>query len=133
MSNISIKNKELTNYYNAVKKELHCPKVIKKRILHSLESDVADFIEEHSSLDEQDLIEHFGAPQDFAVESLSAMDENELNKAIHKSKWIKRGIIIVVTAIVALATVATIWIITENSQSVAYYYEEVITDEGIIE
>lgn len=121
-------NKELANYYKAIEKKIHTSKSIKKKILHSLESDIADFIEEYPEKSVTDVINHFGEPADFAKESLSILDETEIQNEVRKSKWIKRGILIVVAAIVLIAAIVAVCIIIDNSQTAVYYYSD-----GVIE
>lgn len=117
-------DKELTDYYRKIEKALPCSAETKKKILFDLKSDIAEYLDEYPEAEMSDIINHFGTPDLFASEYVASLDDAELNKKVHKSKWIKRGIIIAVAAIVLLTAITTIWVIAENSQHTGYYYQE---------
>lgn len=75
-----------------------------------------------------DIINHFGTPDLFASEYVASLEDAELNKKVHKSKWIKRGVVIAVIAFILLTAITTIWVIAENSQDADYYYQEDIIE-----
>ena len=120
------KNKELTDYCKAVKKNLHCSKQLKKEILHALESDIEEYLEQNPDTTAEDVREHFGDPADFARESLSVLDDEEIQRQISKSKFIKRIVLIAVIIICLVFTTTAILVVMENSRAAIYYYSEEI-------
>lgn len=119
-------SKELTKYYNAVKKNLHCSKQLKKEILHALESDVEEYTQQNPDLTIEEIREHFGTPAEFAKESMSALDDEEIGRQIKKSKYIKRVIAITAIILILVFTITAVWVIAENSRTAGYYYSEEI-------
>ena len=120
-------DKELTDYYRKIEKALPCSAETKKKILFDLKSDIAEYLDEYPEAEMSDIINHFGTPDLFASEYVASLDDAELNKKVHKSKWIKRGVVIAVAAvIVIIATAATIMTIKNNQESAPYYYQDVI-------
>ena len=119
--------KELTDYYRKFEKALPCSAETKKKILFDLKSNIAEYFDEYPEAEMSDIINHFGTPDLFASEYVASLEDAELNKKVHKSKWIKRGVIIAVIAfIVIIAAAATVMIIKNNQESAPYYYQDVI-------
>lgn len=86
--------KELTDYYRKIEKALPCSAETKKKILFDLKSNIAEYFDEYPEAEMSDIINHFGTPDLFASEYVASLEDAELNKKVHKSKWIKRGVII---------------------------------------
>ncbi len=120
--------KELTDYYRKIEKALPCSAETKKKILFDLKSNIAEYFDEYPEAEMSDIINHFGTPDLFASEYVASLEDAELNKKVHKSKWIKRGVIIAVAVVVLLTAITTIWVIAENSQDAGYYYQEDIIE-----
>lgn len=119
--------KELTDYYRKIEKALPCSAETKKKILFDLKSNIAEYFDEYPEAEMSDIINHFGTPDLFASEYVASLEDAELNKKVHKSKWIKRGVIIAVIAfIVIIAAAATVMIIKNNQESAPYHYQDVI-------
>ena len=83
--------KELTDYYRKIEKALPCSTETKKKILFDLKSNIAEYFDEYPEAEMSDIINHFGTPDLFASEYVASLEDAELNKKVHKSKWIKRG------------------------------------------
>lgn len=83
--------KELTDYYRKIEKALPCSAETKKKILFDLKSNIAEYFDEYPEAEMSDIINHFGTPDLFASEYVASLEDAELNKKVHKSKWIKRG------------------------------------------
>ena len=120
--------KELTDYYRKIEKALPCSAETKQKILFDLKSNIAEYFDEYPEAEMSDIINHFGTPDLFASEYVASLEDAELNKKVHKSKWIKRGVIIAVAVVVLLTAITTIWVIAENSQDAGYYYQEDIIE-----
>lgn len=69
--------------------------------------------------------EHFGTPNEFAKESMSVLDDDEIQRQIKKSKYIKRIVAILVAVLVLIFAITAVWIIAENSRTAVYYSEEI--------
>ena len=93
------KNKELTDYCKAVKKNLHCSKQLKKEILHALESDIEEYLEQNPATTAEDVREHFGG-------------------AGHDSDSGHYPVLVFTTT--------AILVVMENSRAAIYYYSEEI-------
>lgn len=119
-----IKNKEIKNYYKAVKKSLNCSNKQKLDILHALESDIKDYIEENPNTTINEIQKYFGSPSEFASESISTFSDNEIKQKINRSKTIK--VIAAVSAIVfiIISAITAYSIAKENSRTAVYYYSE---------
>lgn len=120
--------KELTDYYRKIEKALPCSTETKKKILFDLKSNIAEYLDKYPEAEMSDIINHFGAPDLFASEYVASLEDAELNKKVHKSKWIKRGVIIAVIAVILLSAITTIWVISENYKAADYYYQEDIIE-----
>lgn len=116
--------KELTDYYRKIEKALPCSTETKKKILFDLKSNIAEYLDEYPEAEISDIINHFGAPDLFASGYVASLEDAELNKKVHKSKWI----IIAVIAVILLSAITTIWVISENSQHAGYYYQESVIE-----
>ena len=97
--------KELTDYHRKIEKALPCSTETKKKILFDLKSNIAEYFDEYPEAEMSDIINHFGTPDLFASEYVASLEDAELNKKVHKSKWIKRGVIIAVIAVILLSAI----------------------------
>lgn len=120
------KNNLWDRYCKDVRKNLFCSRQSKQKILHALQCDIEDFFERFPDATEQDMIEHFGKPADFAKESLSSLEEEEIHKKVRKTKFIKRTVLIAILFICAVVLATAVWLIHENNRTVARYYTEEI-------
>ncbi len=117
-----ITQKEVAKYLKQVRRFLPYP--FKKKLVTELQNNISDFLDENPNSTYDNFISHFGTPQKFADEYILSVDEDTRKKAIHKTKWIKRCIIIGISVIILIALITAIWIICENSQTVITYYSE---------
>ena len=116
------RNNNAANYLTAVKKQLQCPKPLKKAALHALESDLAEYVEEHPKALLEDIIRQFGEPEEFAKEVLSALDEAEIHPKLQKSKWIVRTILITLIVIGIIFIAMIIGMVLVNDQPTVVYH-----------
>lgn len=121
----------ISHYCKEVKKNLFCPKNIKEDIIRALKNDIDSFLLENPSASEQDIIERFGKPSEFADGSVSILDSDEIQKKLRKSSRFKHIIIIAAVIICFIVFTAAVCIVRENSRTAAYYYTEEI-DEYIV-
>lgn len=116
--------KEVEKYCNAVEKQ--CPREFRKRLMPDLESSISDYLAENPNSTLNNITQHFGEPEQFAIEYLAAMNDSERNKIISRAKWIKRGIAIGVALLIIIAAITATLIIIENSKTAVHYYSEEI-------
>ena len=119
-----VTQREIKSYIRQVKKA--CPFSFRRKMLFSLKSGIADYIEENPDSSIDDIIERFGKPETFAPEYIAAMDDNERIKAFRTAKIIKCSIIVGVALFILIVFVTAVCIIIENSRTAVYYYYEVI-------
>lgn len=106
----------------------NCPYSFKRKLMEDLKSNLYDYIDENPNASYSDIVEHFGLPEKFSDEYILAMDDDTRKKLISKNKWLKLALSIGVTIFVIIATVTSIWIIVENSQTAGVYYSEGISE-----
>ena len=88
-------SKPINKYVRAVKKELFCSLEKKREIVVSLRQAINDSFDSDTDLKYEQLVDFFGTPKAQAEEYMSALDADEIKKAVRK----KRIIIFVVTLI----------------------------------
>lgn len=113
-------------YLKQVKK--YCPLSFRKKLITELKSDLLDFLNDHPDSTLENIYQHFGTPETFASEYILAMDNEQRQKLIHRSKWNKRCVLAGAILIVLIIFTAAVWIVHENSQHVLLYYSEEIID-----
>ena len=113
-------------YLKQVKK--YCPLSFRKKLITELKNDLLDFLENHPDSTLENIYQHFGTPETFASEYILAMDNEQRQELINRSKWNKRCVLAGVILIVLIIFTAAVWIVHENSQDVAAYYREEIID-----
>lgn len=59
-------NKQLAKYYKDIKNELVCSEKEKRSIIDMIKENIEDYISEHPDVSFDDLIKHFGTPQEIA-------------------------------------------------------------------
>lgn len=111
------RNAVADNYLKSVKRELVCPKSLRKRSLDQLKTSLDEFLEDHPTATEADIVEQFGSPADFANAFLASLDEEKLKKQLKKSRQIW-AVVITVCAIALLLLVLTfVKMIEDNKNS----------------
>lgn len=122
------RNAVADNYLKSVKRELVCPKSLRKRSLDQLKTSLDEFLEDHPTATEADIVEQFGSPADFANAFLASLDEGELKKQLKKSKRIFLIVAITCVAIVLIWLAAVAIIVAVNSNNEPTYIGEIIVD-----
>lgn len=119
------------NYLKSVKRELVCPKSLRKRSLDQLKTSLDEFLEDHPTATEADIVEQFGSPADFANAFLASLDEGELKKQLKKSKRV--WVIVVATCALALLLLVLTFVkmIEDNKKSQTVYITETVVEDSV--
>ena len=124
------RNAVADNYLKSVKRELVCPKSLRKRSLDQLKTSLDEFLEDHPTATEADIVEQFGSPADFANAFLASLDEGELKKQLKKSKRV--WVIVVATCALALLLLVLTFVkmIEDNKKNQPVVLEYTIGEES---
>jgi len=123
---IDMYNKQGKQYIKMIERQLLCPRKAKESMLLNLKNSVLEYTEENPDVTLDEMKSRFGEPKAIADDYIASLDQEDLRKAIKKSDFLKRAIIISV-AIVVLAVVITsvIVVIHNNANSTKYIYDSI--------
>ena len=125
------RNAVADNYLKAVKRELVCPKSLRKRSLDQLKTSLDEFLEDHPTATEADIVEQFGSPADFANAFLASLDEGELKKQLKKSKRIWAVVITVCVIALLLLVLTFAKMIEDNNNTQMVVTDYTITEDSV--
>ena len=125
------RNAVADNYLKSVKRELVCPKSLRKRSLDQLKTSLDEFLEDHPTATEADIVEQFGSPADFANAFLASLDEGELKKQLKKSRRV--WVIVVATCALALLLLVLTFVkmIEDNKKRHTVYITETVVEDSV--
>ncbi|MDE6873109.1 MAG: hypothetical protein K2P87_01425 [Lachnospiraceae bacterium] len=113
--------KEASRYLKKVK--YNCPYPFRKKLIPELQGALEDFLDENPDGTMVELVAHFGVPETFGYNYISAMEDAERQRWIKQSRQVK-GIVLAVVA-TCVFTVA-VWVgcnIWWNSEHAIRSYE----------
>lgn len=111
----------LKRYYRAIKRELLCPREIKRKILDELQQNISSYQEETPNADLEAIQKHFGTPRQIANAYLEEMSVPELSKNLRiRKKIIAIILVTLITAISILGTAVGIALMSSISSSHGY-------------
>lgn len=115
--------REIDNYIKNVGKNLLCSRELKKRYLRQFEAGVCEFIESNgiSSMDE--VIAHFGEPEDIAKNLMSYTDVSKMRRAI---SWKKLIIAFLAIAMCVYLVAVVIELVDNHDDTHGYGIESII-------
>lgn len=119
--------KIISSYLKQVKR--NCPFSFRKKLISDLQNHLFDYLDDNPGSTLEDIKNHLGLPEKFADEYLLVMDETTRKKAIHKTKWIKYGILSGIVSIVLIIAVTAVMMLVKISQTRVHYYNEYITED----
>lgn len=119
--------KQAKRYFKAVKKS--CPFAFKKRLISALKNDINEYIEQNPSASFEDIKQHFGEPEQFALEYIAAMDDTDRMKAVSITRQLKIAVIII-SIVGLIVSGCAIWIAIENSDSAIKIVEITVREEN---
>lgn len=123
---------ELKKYLSDVRKNLYCDRKTKNRFLKDLSENIENYLSNLPNADFKSVVEHFGTPKSIAEEFAAQTDANSLKK-VKRGKNFKWLIIAILAAIALFIGIIAFIIVKNNSRDAVYYYDETVTDKGIVE
>jgi len=111
---------DLDSYYNEISNAIICKTKIKTEFITDLKEKVAEFIEENQPTSVDDIIVHFGQPEEIARNFLEAIDPSHIRKSMNWKKVLLTGIIL---AILMLAIYLTISFLDGHKIATGYAAE----------
>ena len=99
-------NKELSEYFQRLKRLLDCPKPLRNSFLAQTRRMAEDFSVDRPDITQEDLISYLGEPEDVAATILETLDSDVLKHYRRRKKFLLCGCIALL--IVALVS-ASIW------------------------
>lgn len=84
-----VKPNDISDYLKQIGKK--APFAFRKKLITELRQNISEYVDEHPNCSIEDVINHFGTPEQFADEYILAMDETARKEAIQKAGLIKKG------------------------------------------
>ncbi len=106
-------------YYRQVKKNLTCPRKIKKKLLSRLKFDLNSYVEEQPDIKLDEIIDRFGCPTELGHAYISSLETPQIIKQMKKSQKIGR-IALVFCSIAILLLIAAIVKMICNNANILY-------------
>lgn len=132
MKSNNISEKDLKKYYRKIRNSLMCKVKLKNKILKDIKNEVEEYLEQNPNSFFENIIEHFGSPEAIAEEfAISSNIDYTTKSKIHRILKLSFITLLVLALIFTIAT--SIVIIANNKRTAGYYYEETVTDLGIVE
>lgn len=132
MKSNNISEKDLKKYYRKIRNSLMCKVKLKNKILKDIKNEVEEYLEQNPNSFFENIIEHFGSPEAIAEEfAISSNVDYTKKSKIHRILKLSFITLLVLALIFTIAT--SIVIIANNKRTAGYYYEETVTDLGIVE
>ena len=123
---------QLKIYFRNIKKQIICDGKTKSEMLKDFENNVYDYIDNNPYTSFDKLVEHFGTPDTIAEEFAAEMGADYIKK-LRTKRTLKITIIVFLIALtISIVGIASV-IIKNNRQNAVYYYDETISDNGIIQ
>ena len=117
-------------YVKEVRKSLHCPRKIRKKLLEELNGSLYTYLADHPSATMDDIHAHFGPSSEWTETYLKTIDPEELAKQLRLARTVRRTLIAVGAAIVLLFTVMIVVMIIDNHNARPSRQIVTLTDEG---
>jgi len=124
-----ITERERKQYLKQIKKLLVCKGSKKRKFLKSFDDNIEEYLKDNSDASYDELQKNMGTPQEIANGFL----ENESAVHIKRRTTIVKWVIIGIIASIIIYAVSMAVILIQANSNTNGYFEESITDEGIIE
>lgn len=119
-----MKNKNAFRYLKSLKKQILCPSSIRNKIISDFTENLAFFIDENPNASYEELVKHFGSPEEVSNSFLLSIDTDELTLRMEKTQ--KKKHIVLITCIIAiLLLIGCYFIMIKDNQSTQINYIEV--------
>lgn len=123
---------QLKIYFRNIKKQLVCDRKTKNKMLADFENNVYDYIDNNPYTPFDKIVEHFGTPDSIAKEFAAEIGVDYIKK-LKTKRVLKITIILFLAALtISVIGIAAV-IITNGRRHAVYYYEESVSDYGIIQ
>lgn len=133
-------NSQLKRYYRKVTRIIPKKYPHRKEILSSIQQDISSYLEEHPDISYEDILKHFGTPEEMASSFVESLTPNEVISTAHKTqKWHTIIIIIVIIALLILGGILyhIQWlakhVAVEIEERTVIYPEVEVTDPQLLE
>ena len=124
-----ITERERKQYLKQIKKLLVCKDSQKRKFLKSFDDNIEEFLKDNPDASYDELQKNMGTPQEIANEFL----ENESAVHIKRRTTIVKWVIIGIIASIFIYAISMAVILIHANRNTNGYFEDSITDEGIIE
>lgn len=102
-------NKEVMRYEQALKKQIRCTGVTKKRLLLQFRSSLSTYLEDHPSPTRTNLHEAFGPPEDMSKVLMESVSSEEVAYFESQRKWKCIAAIALAAVLLVLTVYAFSW------------------------
>lgn len=100
-------NSQLKRYYRKVTRIIPKKYPHRKEILSSIQQDISSYLEEHPDISYEDILKHFGTPEEMASSFVESLTPDDI---LTTSKKNRKLFIIIASAIAIFICFATIYI-----------------------
>lgn len=114
-------NRNLARYYKKVGRALNCSPKARKQIIANLKSDLEEYMEQNPTATDEQLLERFGTPDDYAQAFLAQLGEEEWRSRLRANRFGKRFWIIFAIAATLVVAITTAYVLHRNKQQAAKY------------
>ena len=73
----------IKTYCRNISRELYCPLAVKRQIMAAIRENIAAYLEENPDAGFEDVLKHFGTPQQIALSYIGEMDMPELVRRLN--------------------------------------------------
>ena len=123
---------ELLMYHSEVKKNLNCPKAMRKKFLADARRMTDDFLTENPEASLDELRSTVGEPEELAAMFLESADIKVVARYRTRKSWVKRAAVILLALAFVAVTAFSIWaahfrresVFTKESDIIIYETEE---------
>lgn len=119
-------------YYRDIRRLLKCPRQTRQRLMGDLQNSIENYLEDYPDATQDQLISHFGSPDEIARDYLASLDQEELQKQISRNSTVRRNLLIILI-VVALITGSVYFLLHNWRTNVSYYYDVGITEGTTLE
>lgn len=119
-------DKTINIYLKEIRKA--CPHNVRDRLIPELTDSVLSYAKDNPDATYEDIVKHFGTPQNFTIESLKSLEDKEFLQLANKTSFIKKTLAIIAAFIIIGLTITFIWMIIDNHQTHPVYYHTSIVD-----
>lgn len=114
----------LKKYFQQVKRKLVGSRKERAEFIGGFTTDVTGYIELHPNCTSEDILLQFGKPEDISKEFNSMLDEDVLQKQIHRKRWFR----VFLAAVLIVLVILVGFYIQDMHYFYHGHYEDTVTD-----